>query len=248
MTADDPTPALIRASCGVAVLGERVVVHGKDLHAECIDLGFVGYTLFCVTGRVFPAAVARVFEEFWVATGYPDARIWCNRIAAYLASARVDPGLAMSAAIAASDSRAYGFGAMAAAYEVQAEMPEHIDARNSWLADKLARGVVLHGYGRPMHRTDERIAVALRSLLRHGVAAGAALKRAFWLQRMLVAHKHVGLNIAGVWAAVAIDAGLDHAAYTQFMLLMFAPGHMAVYAEQRTRPALGFLPDHQSST
>ena len=45
-----------------------------------------------------------------------------------------------------------------------------------------------------------------------------------------------------------IDAGLDHAAYTQFMLLMFAPGHMAVYAEQRTRPALGFLPDHQSST
>jgi citrate synthase len=231
----------------VALLGERVVVHGKDLHAECMNLSFVAYALFCVTGRIFPAHQARVIEEFWLATGYPDARIWCNRIAAYLASARVDPGLAMSAAIAASNSQAYGFGAMASAYTVQAGIPEPADARTSWLADKLASGVVLHGYGRPMHGSDERIGVALRSLTRHGIRAGAALKRAFWLHRALHAHKGIELNIAGVWAAVAIDFGLDQAAYSQLMLLMFAPGHMAVYADQRARPALSFLPGYQTS-
>src|SRR5690606_31145449 len=102
---------LIRTRVGVALLGEQVVVHGRDLHRECLDLGFVHYLLFCVTGRCLDPARALVLERLWVATGYPDARIWCNRVAAYLGSARVDPGLAMSAAVAASNSTAYGFRA-----------------------------------------------------------------------------------------------------------------------------------------
>lgn len=244
--APESTETKLHASAGVAVLGDRVVVRGKDLHAECMNLSFVGYALFCVTGRVFSDSQARVFEEFWIATGYPDARIWCNRIAGYLGSARVDPGLAMSAAIAASDSVAYGFGAMRSAYVVQADIPDELGTREEWFARQLESRRVLHGYGRPIHGHDERILAALKTLRDHQIRAGSALKRAFWLDASLREAKGIAMNISGLWAATAIDFGIDAAAYDQFMLLMFAPGYMAVYADQRERPPLSFLAGHQS--
>jgi citrate synthase len=240
-----PAP-LIRTSAGVARLGRQVVVHGKDLHHECLELGFVHYLLFCVTGRTFETAQAEVLEQLWVATGYPDARIWCNRIAGYLGSARVDPGLAMSAALAASNSSAYGFRAMRVAYQVQAALPEPLEARRAWLESELAGRRILPGYGRPIHGHDERIAVALQILVRAGLQAGPALQRAFWLDRRLRAEKGIEINIAAIWSAIAIDFGITEHEYESFMLLMFSPGYMAVYAEQRERPALSFLAGYQT--
>lgn len=236
----------IRTSVGVARLGQQVVVHGKDLHGECLDFGFVHYLLFSVTGRCFDAAQVEVLERLWIATGYPDARIWCNRVAAYLGSARVDAGLAMSAALAASNSTAYGFRAMSAAYGVQTSIPEDSDGREAWLEARLAERHHLAGYGRPAQGSDERIAAALDSLARAGLPAGPALKRAFWLDRTLRARKGIEMNIAGVWAAMAIDFGIERREYEAFMLLMFAPGYMAVYAEWRRRPPLAFLPGYQT--
>ncbi|MFZ5889669.1 MAG: hypothetical protein ACOY0T_01260 [Myxococcota bacterium] len=238
--------ALLRARAGIARLGSQVVIHGKDLHHECRDLSFVHYLLFCVTGRTFDPAVARVLEELWVSTGYPDARIWCNRIAGYLASARVDPALSMSAAIAASNSIGYGFRALSLAYRVQLEIPELEHQRGAWLTQALAERRILHGYGRPQHGHDERIAVALDSLRRAHLRAGPQLARAFWLHTELQAQKHIEMNIAALWAALAIDFGMSHAEYEQFMLLMFSPGYAAVYADQRARPPFAFLAGHQS--
>ncbi|MGH8610083.1 MAG: hypothetical protein ACREX9_22540 [Gammaproteobacteria bacterium] len=240
-----PLPQM-QASAGIAILGSQVVVHGRDLHHDCLDLGFVHYLLFSVTGRRFEASAARVFEQMWVGTGYPDARIWCNRIAGYLASARVDPGLSMSAAIAASNSVAYGFRALRLAYDVQAEIPEALADREPWLRRQLETRRVLHGYGRPVHGHDERIAVALKSIADSGLRAGPALRRAFWLCQRLGERKGIEMNIAAVWAAVAIDFGLSPLEYEQFMLLMFAPGYCAVYADQRARAAFAFLRDYQT--
>jgi hypothetical protein len=236
----------IRTSAGVATLGRQVVVHGRDLHHECLDLSFVHYLLFCVCGRRLGERRARVFEELWVSTGYPDPRIWCNRIAAYLGSARVDPGLAMSAALAASDSVAYGFRAVVRAFDVQASIPEASVERSAWLERELAAKRILHGYGRPIHGRDERIAVALRSMVAAGVPAGPALRRAFWVHDRLSEAKGIQMNIAALWGAVAIDFGLQRHEYEQFMTLMFAPGYAAAYADQRARPALTFLAGHQS--
>jgi hypothetical protein len=238
--------AELRARAGVARLGSQVIVHGKDLHHECRELGFVHYLLFSVTGRTFDTRVARVLEEAWVSTGYPDARIWCNRIAGYLGSARVDPGLSMSAAIAASNSVAYGFRALSLAYRVQREMPDALDERAQWLEQALAQRRVLHGYGRPQHGHDERIAVALESLANAGLCAGPQLKRAFWLHFELSQRKGIEMNVAALWAALAIDFGIDAREYEQFMLLMFAPGYAAVYADQRARAPFAFLAGHQT--
>jgi citrate synthase len=240
-------PALT-CSAGVAVLGSQVVVHGKDLHGECLELGFVHYLLFCVTGRRFEPSQVGVLERLWVATGYPDARIWCNRIAGYMGSARVDPGLALSAALAASNSLTYGFQAMRLAYRVQASLPERIDERQRWLVLAIDERRVLHGYGRPVHGHDERIDVALETLVEAGLSAGPALRRAFWLDHELRGRKGIEMNIAGLWAAIAIDFGIDAAAYEAFMLLMFVPGYMAVYADQRGREPYEFLRGLQSTS
>ena len=237
---------MLRGSSGIVLLGRQVVVQGKDVHHECMDQTFVGYTFLSVTGRTLPKAQARVLEEYWIATGYADPRIWCNRIAGYLGSARVDPGLSLSAATAACESLGYGFGAMRAAYRVVKQIPNDRDERTTWLDAQLAKSAVLHGYGRPIYGRDERIATALRSLERHGLRAGPALKRAFWLDGELRKRKDIAMNIAGLWAATAMDFGLDEREFGGFFLLMLAPGYMAVYADQRRRTPMSFLPEHQS--
>lgn len=241
-----PVPEL-RTRAGIAILGQQVVVHGRDLHRECLDMSYVHYLLFCVTGRRFEPRQARVLEELWVSTGYPDARIWCNRIAGYMGAARVDPGLAMSAAIAASNSRAYGFCAMRLAYDVQASLSEDDAVREQWLKAELGVERILAGYGRPVHGHDERIGFALQSLLSAELPAGPALRRAFWLDRRLRKAKGIEMNIAAVWAAIAIDFGINADEYEAFMLLMFAPGYMAVYAEQRSKSVpFAFLPGYET--
>lgn len=245
----EPPPQLlpeVRSAAGIAILGEQVIVHGRDLHGDCLQMSFVHYCLFCVTGRVFRAEQARVLEQLWIATGYPDARIWCNRIAGYMGAARVDPGLALSAAIAASNSMAYGFGAMRVAYGVQVELPQDLVQRGDWLRQQLEAHRVLPGYGRPIHGRDERIAHALQALVDADLEAGPALRRAFWLDRRLREAKGIEMNIAAVWAAIAIDFGIGPLEYEAFMLLMFVPGYMAVYAEQRDREPLAFLRGHHS--
>lgn len=239
-------PPELRASAGIAELGARIIVHGKDLHRDCLDMSFVHYLLFSATGRWFDARRARVLEQLWIATGYPDARIWCNRIAGYLGSARVDPALAMSAALAASNSVAYGFGAVQGAYDVQAEIPSDPAARERWLEQALESRRILPGYGRPVHGHDERVAVALKTLADAGLRAGPALAGAFWLRRRLGEAKGIDINIAAVMAAVAIDFGITRQDYAAFMLLMLAPGYAAVYADQRARAPLAFLAGHQT--
>ena len=241
-----PNQPEIRASAGIAVLGSRVVVHGKDLHHDCLELSFVHYCLFSATGRWFDARRARVLEQFWISTGYPDARIWCNRVAGYLGSARVEPGLTLSAAMAATTSVGYGFVAMRRAYEVQVAIPEPLQIRQAWLADQLRHKRILFGYGRPLGGHDERIVAALKILADANLKAGPALRRAFWLHDELCDAKGIGMNVSALWAAVALDFGISQREYEAFMLLMFAPGYIAVYADQRAQGALEFLWGHQT--
>jgi citrate synthase len=244
----DVTRPSIHAAAGRVTLGAQVVTHGLDVHHDCIDMTFVSFLLFSVTGRKPEERRARVLEQLWITTGYADARIWCNRVAAYLGSARVDPALAMSASLAASDGLTYGFRAMSAAYAVQVAIPDDEASRAAWLATLLDGGSVLHGYGRPVHGHDERIGAALAILAKAGLRAGPALVKAFLLDRELRASHGIEMEIAGLWAALCIDFGIEQREYEAFMLLMFTPGHAAVYADQRKRAPFSFLRGHRTST
>jgi citrate synthase len=237
----------IRTAAGITRLGEQVVVHGRDLHGDCIEQSYVQHLLFCASGQPFDARTARVFEKLWIATAYADVRIWCNRIAAYMGSARVPPALSMCAALSACSGTAYGFGAMRAAYAVQLAIPEPLAEREAWLEAKLASRCVIAGYGRPIHNGDERIPVAFKTLAEAGLRAGPALRRAYWLHRRLQGAKGIEANIAAIWAAIAIDLGIAPTEYDEFMLLMFAPGYVAAYADQRSREPLTFLHGYQTT-
>lgn len=236
----------MRSSSGIANFGERVVVWGRDLHTECLEMSFVNYYLFCATGRHFDETRSRVLERLWISTGYPDARLWCNRVAGYLGSARVDPALAIAASLAASNSTAYGFRAMCKAFELQQEIPERLSERANWLDQQLAARRILAGYGRPVKARDERVAVAYRILAEHGFRAGSALRRAYWLGKRLQERKGVSLNASGVYAAIALDFGMTAQEYDAFMLLLLTPGSIAVYTDQRRREPLSFLSGFQS--
>ena len=238
---------MIEASAGIAELGRRVIVHGRDLHHDLLGMSFVEYTLFAITGRSFEPRVGRVLERLFVSSGYPDARIWCNRIAGYLGSARVDVGLALSAAVAASNSVGYGFRALRGAYAVQSELQQAGGDRERWLEQALFERRVLAGYGRPVHGTDERIPATLKILADAELKAGPALRSAFWLHDELSARKGIQMNVAAAWAALALDFGLSGAEFETLFTLVFAPGYLAVYHDQRRRPALAFLAGHQTS-
>ncbi len=233
-------------SAGFAKLGEQVVVHGKDLHRECLGYSYVRYLIFCATGEEPDPRICRVLEQMWIATGYPDARIWCNRVAAYLGSARVPPAWALCAALSACNGTAYGFGAMEAAFEVQAELPLEPEARAARLDCWLEERRLLAGYGRPLERRDERIAVALKVLAAAELVAGPHLVGAYWLHQQLRKRKGIEWNISAVWAACCLDFGFTRAQYREMMLLMFVPGHVATYADQRGRPVMTFLRGYRS--
>jgi citrate synthase len=244
---DSAGPSL-RSSSGIALFGDRVVVWGKDLHAECLGMSFVHYYLFCATGRWFDAERARVLERLWISTGYPDARLWCNRIAGYLGSARVDPALAVSAALAASNSSAYGFRALKMAYGLQREIPEELTQREQWVSEQLKQKRRLVGYGRPVKGEDERLAATYRILAEQQIQAGPALRRAYWLGKQLSRAKGVEMNVTAAWSAVCIDFGMTCDEFEAFMLLMLAPGYIAVYVDQRRREPLSFLSGYQSAS
>ena len=224
----------------------QVVVLAQD-EARALKHNYIG-TEHILLGllREEEGLAARVLEQLWLCSAYPDARIWCNRIAGYMGSARVDAGFCMSAALAASNSEDYGFRALSHAFRLQRSVPDALPERERWLSRKLEQRHVLHGYGRPLHHVDERIGAALSVLASAGIRAGPALERAFWVEAALGARKGIGMNIAALWAAVALDFGLDQLEFEAFMLLMFAPGYTAVYADQRKRACLSFLRGHQT--
>jgi hypothetical protein len=109
--------------------------------------------------------------------------------------------------------------------------------REQWLAEQLAHKRILSGYGRPIHRHDERFAVALRIL----AEAGPNLRRAYWVHRQLIEQKGISMNFGAILAAICIDFGIGRAEFDACVLLMFTPGYLGVYADQRARPPLAFL-------
>ena len=50
----------IAASAGRVTLGAQVVTHGLDVHHDCVDMTFVSYLLFSVTGKQPDERHARV--------------------------------------------------------------------------------------------------------------------------------------------------------------------------------------------
>jgi len=93
---------------GAAMLQERVVFRGKDLHRDLGDMSWLELYLYGITGRNFDAVELKILNAIWVFTSYPDPRIWNNRVAGLCGTVRSTGALSLSAACAVSYAEIYG--------------------------------------------------------------------------------------------------------------------------------------------
>lgn len=227
--------------------GERVVFRGKDLFSQLNRTSWMELLLYGITGRRFDDRQLRLFEGIWtLCTSYPDPRLWNNRIAALAATARSTAALGIAAATAASEASIFGGRPVIQSIDFllrarqRLERGEPLDAVvRSEL--KARRGIA--GYGRPLVRTDERIAPVMALAGELGFSQGEYVKLAFDVERVLRAGRwRFRMNVAALLAGLAADQGLSRREYSQYMVLCFSAGMFPGYIEAMHKPEGAFFP------
>lgn len=237
----DAHTGVLRTAVGAAYPGTRAVFRGRDIHGEVIH--DTGWFALCATGvgvDLTPEQ-ARFLETFWVGSSYPDARIWCNRVASLAGSMRSTPPLALAAANAVAEATIYGrrneykavaffqrtVAAMAAGATLGACIDEHVRTQGK-----------LPGYGRPIHNGDERIAPMMAKAAEHGFDQGPCVRLAFAIEDYLLNEvgKPLKMNAGALVSAFGADFGFTPQAWSAFLFPGFLAGMQPVYLEALERP------------
>lgn len=227
--------------------GQGAVLRGRDLLAELGREPWMGLYLYALTGRRLPPPALRLLEGIWVlCCSYPDPRLWNNRIAALAGNARAPGGLALGAALGASEGRLYGAVPAAEALAMLQALHRREaagEALEALVEEALRRDRRLPGYGRPVVRHDERVAPLLALARELGLDGGPHLALALRLEGLpALRRRRLRINVAAVAAGLAADLGLDAEAFHLYLLPCFTAGIVACYADARAHPEGSFLP------
>ena len=209
--------------------GERVVLRGRDLLNDLASMPWMGVLLYGITGRVHDEKQIRLFEGFWnISTSYPDPRLWNNRVAALAGTARSTVNLGVAAGVAVSEASIYGRRPDIRSMDFLIQTKAAVDAGEpleAWIEARLRKYRVVHGYGRPLTRKDERVAPIMRLAEELGYADGPHVQLAFAIERVLIENRRrMYMNIAALLAALAADQGMSQQDYYAFMVLSFTGG------------------------
>lgn len=231
----------LRTTVGAAYPGERAVFRGRDIHAEVIH--DTGWFQLCArgVGVDLTREQAAFLETFWVGSSYPDARIWCNRVASLAGSMRSTAPLALAAANAVAEATIYGrrnefkavafftrtVEAMAAGASLADCIDEHLHAQGK-----------LPGYGRPIHNGDERIAPMMALAEASGFHDGPHVQLAFAIEEHLRTErgKPLKMNAGALVSAFGADFGFSPRAWSAFLFPGFLAGMQPVYLEALEQP------------
>lgn len=235
----DHTDAFV-TTVGAAFPGERAVFRGRDVHQEVMhDRGWIQLAAEAA-GCAITAEQADLLQTIWVSTSYPDARVWCNRVAAFAGSMRSTPALALAAGNAVAEAMVYGrrneyraismFRRIRAALDAGASIQECLD-------EHAATQGYLPGYGRPLYNGDERIEPWMQAARERGLADGPHVQLAFAIEaHLLAAGKPLRMNAGALVSAFAADFGFTP---QQFMLTnfpCFIAGMTPCYLEALEKP------------
>jgi hypothetical protein len=254
MTGESRGPALlrqnvgrVRSRVGGCFIGSHVMFRGKDLHAEFADARWMDIYMFGITGRRFSEPELRLLEAIWTYTGYPDARIWNNRVAALAGSARSTGNLAVSAALAVSEAAIYGRGIDVRASDFLIRTRAHLAAGGElgpWVRQELSERRSLAGYGRPIsNRRDERLDPILSLARSLGLADGPHLQLAHDIERFLLESRlRMSMNYGAIGAALTADLGLSPRQHYLYVYVAFVAGMQPCYIDASERPANTLLP------
>lgn len=230
---------------GKAYLSERVIMHGRDLHHELGDWQWHRLWLYSILGRDPGEQVAAMLNFFWVATSYPDPSIWPNHVTALAASARATASTSLVAGIAVSEASIYGRRPEVKALDFFYRAGRWCDEGKeleAFVDAEKASGRILYGYGRPLAKTDERIAHTMDKAQELGLAHGRFVRMAFDVHRHLENRFGYSMNVAAVNAALSADMGLSCQEYQLFASLAFTAGMVPCYLDARDQAEGCFLP------
>ena len=237
---------VLRTRVGACWPGTRAVFRGQDLHRDLAGASAMDLFLFGITGRRFGENELRLLDGMWALTGYPDTRLWNNRVAALAANARSLPSLAIAAGLAASDARVFGGGPAFFSIDfflrAGARQRAGDDAETIVVAELAERRRIL-GYGRPMSSTDERLPPLLALAEREGLAEGLHFKLAFDVEQALLRRQpFLKLNYAGATAALAADLGLTARQYQLYNVFKTMLGMPPCIVEAAEKPEGALMP------
>ncbi len=231
---------------GAAFGGERVVFRGQDLHVDLKDLSWMELYLFGITGRRFTPTQIKVLNAIWVYTSYPDPRIWNNRVTALAGTTRSTAALGIGAAVAVSEASIYGRRPDIRAIDFLQRAKQRLDSGEKLIEvieEELRRHRGIAGYGRPLTRTDERIP-PMQALLREtGMDVGPYVRLCVDVEGALLdARLRMHMNIAALYAAVALELGFTPRQYYLFMIPSFLAGMLPCSIEASEKSEGTFFP------
>jgi hypothetical protein len=227
--------------------GERVVFRGKDLFQELGDSSWMGLLLYGITGREFNEKQIRLFEGIWtLSTSYPDPRLWNNRVAALAGSARSTPVLGISAATGVSEASLYGrrpdIRSIDFLYRANTKLKAG-DSLENIVKSELKKYRNIYGYGRPIVRTDERIAPLMSLANQLGFGEGEFVSLSFAVEKILLGGRwRMHMNIAAVISGLTADLGLSTREHYLYLTLCFSAGMFACNVDTFTKPEGSLFP------
>ena len=232
---------------GGSIVGERVIVRGKDLFADLADFSWLKLLLFMITGREFGECELELLDKIWALTiSYPDPRIWNNRIAALAGTVRSTGSLGVSAGSAVSEAKIYGGQANIAAIDFIKDCANKVDAGEKLedlVKSELKTNRAIYGYGRPVVNGDERIAPLKKVMEKNGYANGKHVNLAYDIENILMSGRwRLQMNITGLAAAVGADMGFSVDEYYLWLVNGFNAGITACYADARSKEEGALFP------
>lgn len=231
---------VLRTRMGAFWPGQRAVFRGHDLHRELRNSDWLALYMFGITGRQFTPQQLKLLHGIWVITSYPDTRLWNNRVAGLAGTSRSSPTLGLSAALAVSEATIYGGGAGIRAFDFITRAGKAMDAGlvlRDFVSEEVASRY-LYGYGRPIHRNDERLAWLAGLAEEQGFAAGKHFKLAFEVGKTLVeiGKPNLRMNYAGMVAPLGADLGLTRREFQLFRVPLFFAGMPPCWLEAADKP------------
>jgi len=225
--------------------GERVVVRGEDLFNSFKSSGWMEYLLFVITGKR-DAKLAGLIESIWVyCTSFPDPRLWNNRVAMLASTAGSTGVLGISAGIAVSEAKVYGLKPIKGASDLFIKIKKKTDEGfllSEVVDEEMRIHKVVYGYGRPLASCDERIAPTISLAKELGYASGYYLNQALEIEKILYKKYKMKMNIAAVYSALMLDAGLSVEDTYYLACLSFSAGMFAPFIEAQEKPLGTFFP------
>ncbi len=229
-----------RTAVGAAFPGERAVFRGRDLHAEVMHGTTFLQLCALAVGHELTADQAALLDTVMVSTSYPDARIWCNRVASLAGSTRSTPTLALAAAHAAADARIYGRGNEHRAVAFLQRTLTAVRAGSDLdiaLSEQIRTYGSLPGFGRPLHNGDERIIPWMRAARQYGAHDGDHVRLAFTIdERLKTSGKPLRMNAGGLVAAFGADFGFTPRQWAIMLFPGFLAGMSPCYLEALEKP------------